>query len=116
MKIRTFKSVDADKYKVSVATEDWSELDLQLMMKFGEPEIDLGGHIVSGQTDFTLDSNLVKIKTESPFVQSFDTRDREDAQICAEVWATRITGLLTDAITTLRNQSDGFSGEAVTTV
>lgn len=74
MKIRKFYTVDNGVYKAALRTEDWSQADLQLIRKFGEPEIDLGGSF-SGSPNFSLSSNLAGILTGIPFTQSFDTRD-----------------------------------------
>lgn len=111
MKLRTFKSLKDDVYKVTIYTEDWSTNDINLMLKFGEPEIDLGGEFE--EPDFTLNTNLVRIKTESPFNVSFDARDYEDAEERADLWATTISERITTAVTTLRAQSDTFTSETV---
>ena len=71
MKIRTFYKLENDVYKVSINTEDWSERDVQLMEKFGEPEINLGGEFGDSPI-FELDDNLVRIKSDSPFPVAFD--------------------------------------------
>jgi len=43
MKIRTFYEVINGKYYATLHTEDWSEQDQNLIDKFGEPEINVGG-------------------------------------------------------------------------
>jgi hypothetical protein len=79
MKIRTFNKIDNDVFQVIKHTEDFSEGDMDLMIKFGEPEIDLGGTFTANP-DFTLPNNLAKLKSESPFTQNFDSRDIDAAQ------------------------------------
>jgi hypothetical protein len=101
MKIRTYKRLESGVYRVSIQTEDWSELDSGLMIKFGEPEIDLGGNITDGGSiDFDLDTSY--------------SDDYADAQDRAETWQDTIETRIQAAVTTLRSSSDGFSGEEIT--
>jgi len=117
MKIRTFKKLDNQVYRVAIYTEDWSQADIQLMEKFAEPEINLGGAFGDlSPADFTLDDHYVRIKSESPFNVAFDGRDYEDAQDRADTWATTIVSRLMTAIAALRAESDGFTAEEVVEV
>ena len=117
MKIRTFKKLDNQVYRVSIYTEDWSQSDIQLMTKFAEPEINVGGEFGdSSPADFELDDNYVRIKSESPFAVAFDGRDYEDAQARADTWADTIVVRIEAAIAALRAQSDGFTTEEVVEV
>jgi hypothetical protein len=115
MKIRTYKRLESGVYRVSIQTEDWSELDSGLMIKFGEPEIDLGGNITDGGSiDFDLDTSYARVMSDSPFVAGFDSDDYADAQDRAETWQDTIETRIQAAVTTLRSSSDGFSGEEIT--
>lgn len=114
MKLRKYNTLSNDVFTVTLITEDWSQADTELMIKFGEPEIDLGGSFTS--PTFTLPSNLVKIKSESPFVQAFDYRDSTAAEARANKWAADITTRITSAVATLRGQTDTFTGESVTNI
>jgi len=114
MNLRVFYTVSNDIYTVAIHTEDWSEGDVRLMVKFGEPEVDLGGDFTV--PTFSLDNNLVKIKSESPFTYSFDMRDYADSDDRAESWATEIKTRITSAVTTLRTLADAFTREEVTNV
>jgi hypothetical protein len=115
MKIRTFKKLDNDVYRVSIYTEDWSEGDTLLMQKFGEPEIDLGGDFGGSPVLFTLDNDLKRIKTDSPFAAAFDARDygATDAKAFANVWALELSDRIAAAVATLRMAVDGFTTEQV---
>lgn len=114
MKVRTFKLLNNDIYQVSIYTESWSQNDLDLMAKFSEPEIDLGGDFTS--PTFTLPTDLAKIKSDSPFTMSFDVADAADAKDRANRWATEIITRLTSAIAALRGHTDDYSGESVVTL
>lgn len=115
MKARTFKSIEDDIYKVSIYTEDWSENDVGLMIKYDEPEIDVGGTF-TGPPAFTLPNQLVRIRTESPLTVAFDFRDFANAEDRANVWASTILARLDAAIATLRSHTDEFTGESVVTI
>lgn len=118
MKIRTFSKLDNGVYQVSINTEDWSEGDRALMLKYGEPSIDLGGDFFGEvpYQEFTLSANLVLIMSESPFTQRFDSRDYADADERAELWKTTIIDVITQAIIDLRAQEDTFTREELATV
>ena len=118
MTTRIFSKLDAGVYRVAIHTEDWSELDRGLMTRYSEPTIDLGGDFVSddGYTEFTLGNRMVRIMTESPFTQGFDSRDSADAETRAEIWKAEVLGRLQDAILMLRASADTFSREEVVTV
>ena len=79
MNIRTFKQIIGDVFQVTINTEQWSQLDNQLMASYGEPEIDLGGSF-TGPPAFDLPSNFARIKSGSPFIGRFDGDDYVDAE------------------------------------
>ena len=115
MKIRTFYTLQNDVFKVKVVTENWSEGDLSLMGLFGEPEVDIGGTF-TGPPAYTLPSNLARILSESPFTQSFDSRDYADAEDRANVWGDEIVAKIDAAVVALRALSDDYTREEVETV
>lgn len=111
MKIRTFKRLRDGVYGVAVHTEAWSEGDQALMTRFGEPQIDVGGTI----TEYvSLDSQLKRVMTESPFSAKFDSRDDAAAMQSANAWADEIAARIQEAVLDLRQNVDGFSGETLT--
>jgi hypothetical protein len=115
MKIRKISLLTDGVYRVTLYTEDWSQADQELMAKFGEPEIDVGGSF-TGPPAYTLDTNLVRIMSESPFTQGFDSSDYADAQDRAEVWKDEVSTRISTAVATLRGNADNFSGEEVENV
>jgi hypothetical protein len=118
MNIRVFKKLDNGVYQISVHTTDWSESDKALMVKYGEPTIDLGGSFV-GETpylEYVLSTKLVLIMSESPFTQRFDSRDAIDADDRATLWKTTIVERITYELLNLRAHDDTFTGEEVTTL
>jgi len=116
MKIRTFFMLTNDVYRISIYTEDWSEGDNELMQKYGEPQIDLGGTFTGTTPNFTLNNVLKNIKSESPFGQGFDIRDSEYAKDRANAWAAELAVRINDAVDTLRENTDSYTKETVVTV
>ena len=45
MKKRVLRDMDNGVYRIILLTEDWSEGDRELMARFGEPEINVGGEV-----------------------------------------------------------------------
>lgn len=118
MKARTFKTIESGVCRVSVRTEEWSEADRKAMEKFGEPEIDVGGDIADGSDVVaTLDTDLKRVASGSPFAAAFDMRDYDNdleaAKRVATVWGENILARLAAAMATLRQAADGFTGETV---
>lgn len=128
MKIRSFTSIQDGVYTVRLVTEEWSQEDLRIMTKFGQPTIDIGG-VFDGidesgspppdelpDVTYTLPTQLVGVKTDSPFVAGFDIRDNADAEDRARLWKLVITERISTAVITMRSDADTFTGEEVTTV
>lgn len=131
MKIRVFKKLVDNVFHVRVQTEDWSENDVSLMVKYGEPEINLGGSITytptcssdsgsdSDPSDVTikLDDVYVRIMTESPFTHKFDVRDFNcvaDAQTVASVWTSGLERTIISKVSDLRSKAEFFATEEIT--
>lgn len=112
MRTRRITSLSNQKYKVVLYLEEFTELETKLMKKFGEPEIDVGGSF-TGPPAFTLDSDLKKIRAESPFEVVFDGQSDIDAQDKATAWRNEMTTRINTAITDLLVLNDTFSGEDI---
>lgn len=121
MKIRTFYRLENNVYRVIVHTEEWSENDIRLMQKFGEPEINIGGEvsIVVPMTEETVTYEIPddyrRIKSD-PLSLSIDARDTGYAKELARKWAENIISLLTNAFKSLHAHVDDFTHEEVTTL
>lgn len=119
MKIRTYKYISDEKYFVNIRNEDFSENDLQLMQKFGEPELNVGG-IYGGvaQPTWALPDKYTKIKQGfQPFVIFFDARTfGEEADNRAIAYLTAITTRIGATILALRQLQDNYTSEIITNV
>lgn len=130
MKIRVYKRLIDGVFHVLVNTEDWSENDRRLMLKYGEPEINLGGRFVcvpnSGEESTSSDSHdeiaaviddvYVRIMTESPYKEKFDSRDYgsvHNAKLLSQEWISEIEDRIINAVAALRSNDDSFSTEEI---
>jgi len=118
MQLKTSTTIEAGVYKAVIHTSDWSERDLQLIARTGEPTIDVGGTFSSAllTADFELDNRYVGVRSESPFTCRFDSRDSDDAENRAIAWAAEIYARIVAAVTELRAREDTFTGETVVTI
>lgn len=122
MKIRTFYRLENGVYTASVFTEDWSEQDLRLMQKFGEPEINVGGTLEYSvpeeniEESYKVDDCYRRILHGSPMTRGFDSRDTRYAEAFANLWAESVIGKIGAAFSSLHSRSDGFTRETVHTL
>ena len=121
-KLRTFKSIENDIYVVRFEhdLEALANTDKELMQKFGEPEIDLGGtFLASTGNEYTLPTEFVKIRSGFPIRKEFDSRTVPfDTNTLTKVNAYKdeIQTRFTNAFTALRSNSDTFTGEEIDNV
>lgn len=98
---------------------EFTKTELELIKRFGDPEIELGGTFSSPSVaSFTLDPNNKKLKSGSPFVEEFDAKDLSlpVAISRAKLWQETIEQRSEQAINNLRVLTDDFSGRTVRTV
>ena len=122
MKIRTFNSINNDIYTV-VFDQDRaaiSQSDKDLIKKYGEPEINVGGTFLAGTgNEYVLPDQFIRIVSDMPFTQNFDSTTGTFATATVTKVIQFVTDTLTkieDAVTTLRANTDTFSGETVTNI
>lgn len=121
MKIRTYKYIADQKYFVEIRTEDFSDGDLKLMQKFGEPEVNVGGlyGVDPGPTStWIAPDRYLKVRQGfQPFSAFFDSRNYgNEADDRANALISTVTSRIQSAIITLRTLEDGFSSEVITNV
>ena len=132
MKIRILKKLIDGVFDVRVQTEDWSENDVRLMVKYGEPEINLGGTFTlpppndgssssSGSSSYEpivadLDDCYARIMSESPFTYKFDSRDYDgvdNARMLASMWALEMEARIVEKVRGLRDKDSFFTTEEI---
>ena len=88
MKIRAFKNIQDNKYRVTVVTEDFSSDEIRRMNEQGEPRANVGGDF-EGPPEFDLPGKQVLVQSGFDgvgYTISFDLDDFEDAKLRANVW------------------------------
>ena len=123
MKIRIFMDMDDAVYRILVATEDWSQGDVELMERFGEPEVDVGGEIQyvneSETRSKTFGSEFIRILHGFPYSRGFDSRDYgsyDEAIAVGRAWKEKVVQRLQTAVTELRTKAEALPTEEVTEI
>lgn len=116
MKIRTIKTILDRRYKVEVQTSDFSEVQTNRMVNYGEPEINVGGTIPATNLEYT--DSLKRLQSDSPFTFSSDGRDfatDAEAETAADEWAAEMTVRIKAGVDYINGLADTFSEETVET-
>lgn len=132
MKKRIFQRLVDSVFEVVVDTEDWSCGDRDLMVQFGEPEVNVGGAVTyvieeessgssSGEEvkykDFP--DELVRVMNGFPYSRLFDARDYgsyDEARAVAAAWKEKVLGSIDEAVIRLRNTHVSFDTEEVSEI
>ena len=105
MVITTTTTIVNNIYTASIAT-DPNTVEVAYMEAYGEPQINIGGSIPyvdgSGHAQtVVLPNETVSIRSNSPFVHSFNTRCDANAKYEVIGWVTQVIALITAAKTAL---------------
>ena len=112
------RSIENDIWKIQFSLDSSSlpESDKDLMRKFGEPQINVGGSFGIAPDNYTLPDKWVRVKTDLPYTQEFDSKSDAFAmntQIKAEAYQTAFKAAYAYAFTALRVKADTFTGEEI---
>lgn len=117
LKIKRFIDNDVWKINFSLDINSLSEHDKDLIRKFGEPQINIGGVYLEGSpNEYTLPDKYLRVRSDLPFTQEFDAKspDFETAtQVKAQAFQDTFTDAYLEAFTTLRTSADTFTGEYI---
>jgi len=101
-------------------TTKLSETDKELMRKFGEPEINVGGTFLdSTANEYSLPDKYIKVISGLPYTQEFDSTSTPfdtNTQTKAEAFQSSFISKYTDAFTALRENADTFTGESIVNI
>jgi len=123
MKKRVLRDMDNAVYRIVISTEDWSQGDMELMARFGEPEVDLGGEIeylydgVAKTKDFG--HEFMRIMHGFPYAKGFDSRDYgsyEEAVAIGVAWKEKVLERIDTAVLNLRSKSTTLPTEEVSEI
>ena len=128
--LKTVKTIENGVYKITFSLDvaRLPESDKELLRKFGEPKINIGGNYLTGTPNaFTLPDKYLRVKSDLPYTQEFDAKseslyntDQAGAQLAAQTKATAFQNVFTQsysaALVTLRANNDNFTSEYLTNI
>lgn len=124
------RTIENDVWKINFAldTTVLPESDKELLRKFGEPQVDLGGtYLEDTSNEYTLPHKYMRVRSDLPFTQEFDAKNettflddpaeaKEAAQAKALAFQSTFVDAYTLAFTNLRASADTFTGEYITNI
>jgi|688.fasta_scaffold1640654_1 hypothetical protein len=128
LKIKKFIENDVWKINFTLDTTTLPESDKELIRKFGEPQIDIGGTYLSGTPNqYVLPTKYIRVRSDLPFTQEFDAKSHIDflttpaiakasTQARALAFQTYFINAFTAAFVALRNSRDTFTGEYIANI
>lgn len=123
--LRIRKSIENDIWKITFSLDlsALPESDKELMRKFGEPTINVGGTFTDASYPtvftYTLPDKFILVRTDMPYTQTFDSKSADfltSTQAKALLYEDTFISRYQAAFTTLRSLTDTFSGERVVTL
>jgi len=115
--LKVTRDIENEVWKLTFSIDSLklSESDKNLMAKFGEPSINVGGVFLSGGNDsYTLPDRYVRVRTDLPFTQSFDSTTSPfnlNTLVKAQAFQDTFVARYTAAFVELRSKADAFTGE-----
>lgn len=127
MKVRVNQNKINSVLSVLVSTEDWSRHELDAIVRFGEPTIQIGGRFLKHCTKcmpspchdpdedcwFEIPEQEKKIRSDLPILVEFGADDFDDPALCAKSWADVIVGRIAKAVEKLRRTNANLVKEEV---
>jgi hypothetical protein len=114
------RTLDNDIFKINFSLDISSlpESDKDLIRKFGEPQINVGGlYLEDTDNEFTLPDKFIRVRSDMPFVQEFDAKSNlsglASTQAQAEAFQEVFVARYQEAFDDLRSTSDTFTGEFI---
>lgn len=121
------RNIENDVWKINFALDATvlPESDKELLRKFGEPQIDIGGtYLAEDPDEFTLPHKYIRVRSDLPFTQEFDAKNEPDfvadppaakaaAQAKALAFQSTFVAAYTEAFVNLRASADTFTGEYI---
>lgn len=116
LKIKRNIENDVFKLQFSLDLTSLPESDKELMRKFGEPLINIGGVFLEDtDNSFSLPEKYIRVKSDLPYVQEFDAKSNVlgfvSTQAQAEGFQEAFVDRYQTALSELRSLQDNFTGE-----
>jgi hypothetical protein len=117
------RTIENDVFRINFSLDllTLSEADKELIRKFGEPSINIGGvYLEDTENEYTLPDKYLRVRTDLPYTQEFDAKSNEigfvssRAQVMAfeEAFVVKFE----DAFAALRSNTDTFTGERIVNI
>lgn len=123
MKKRVFLSMDDAVFRVLISTEDWSEGDLDLMVQYGEPELNVGGEVTylynEESKSKVFGDEYVRILHGFPYSRGFDSRDYDgvaEARAVGNAWKEMVLDRINASVRALRENNEQLPTEEVSEI
>lgn len=124
MKIRIFSDMVNGVYRITLLTEDWSQGDVELMVQYGEPEVNVGGSFEYLYEDEPktkdLGDQFVRLLHGFPFSIGFDSRDYDgeygEAEAAGNAWKDKVVSSIRAKVATMRSMAPLSTEEVVNDV
>lgn len=121
LKIKRYIENDIWKITFSLDALTLPESDKELIRKFGEPQINIGGLYSVQDTEqntytYTLADKFIRIRSDLPYTQEFDSKSpdySEQTELKAYGFTENFKSLYYSAFSDLRDQADTFTGEEI---
>jgi hypothetical protein len=114
------RSLDNDVFKINFAldTATLPESDKELIRKFGEPQINIGGiYLEDTDNEFTLADKYVRVRSDLPYTQEFDAKSNSLGFSSTQAQAIEFQRVFVEkyqaAFEELRALPDTFTGEFI---
>jgi hypothetical protein len=114
------RAIDNDVFKItfSLDVNSLPENDKELIRKFGEPQINIGGEYLPGtDNEFTLPDKFLRIRSDLPYTQEFDAKSNlmgfSSSEAQAYAFQNEFIARYVDAFDALRSNADTFTGETI---
>lgn len=123
MKIRVFRDMFNSVYRIVIDTEDWSEGDVELMERYGEPEVNVGGTVEythgGDRKSKDFGNEFARVMGGFPYTRGFDSRDYgscDEAVSAGIAWKEDLISRIQSAVEGMRAKSATLPTEEVTEV
>jgi hypothetical protein len=114
MELGINREIVDNRYYAEITTT-FRESEEDLITKFGDPLINVGGEI-TGPPEFTLGDNTRKLSAGFPYTFYIDGASDAEAKDKMVAWIAEVRTRIISALNTLRSQSDDYTGEVLESV
>lgn len=119
-KLRVLQAINTENFSFtfSIDTDSIGDADFARVKKFGAPSINFGGSFTNGTQSYTLPDSYYDFPGDFPVTITFSGTTPFDTAVQAnlDLYRTAMITRITNAITTLRGLTDGFTGEFITNI